>query len=336
VRSTSATRRLPVLVGAAALVAATLAGCTASSPFGGCDPIIGGGDSSSIVTASGSAGAAPSVDFPTPLVVKTPEVSVIEAGDGAQIADGQQVDVSLSIFFGEDGQDLAGQVQTGRLAAGLDDQAISEALVCAHVGDRLALVTTTAAAYGEGAGAGGNLADDDTLVMIIDVSAAYLGKADGFNQLPQDGMPVVVTAVDGTPSIAVTFVSPPEATRVETVKAGDGVAVDDADTAIVHFRAWVWPEAGDEPTEIVQTTSSGASAALNTWERHQASSVTLGADSILPPGVADGVVGARVGSQLLVVVPPGDGHYPEIPANLSGLTTDQTMIWVVDILGIQD
>ena len=30
-------------------------------------------------------------------------------------------------------------------------------------------------------------------------SAAYLGKADGFNQLPKDGMPTVVTAVDGTP-----------------------------------------------------------------------------------------------------------------------------------------
>ena len=40
-------------------------------------------------------------------------------------------------------------------------------------------------------------------MVVIDVTAAYLGKADGFNQLPKDGMPTVVTAVDGTPGITV-------------------------------------------------------------------------------------------------------------------------------------
>jgi peptidylprolyl isomerase len=273
--------------------------------------------------------------FPTPLVVKKPEVSVVKVGDGDLISDGQQVDVSLSIYYGKTGEDLAGHVQSGRIAAGLDKQAISEALVCAHVGDRLALVTTTAEAYGKGAGAGGNLADDDTLVMVIDVTAAYLGKADGFNQLPQDGMPVVVTAVDGTPAIAVNFVSKPKTNRIETVKAGTGAKIRKDDTVVIQLRAWVWPTDGDDPAEILQANSNGQPSPLSTWGAHQAAAVTLGADSILPPGVSKGVVGAKVGSQLLVVVPPGKDHYATVPSSLAGLTADDTMIWVVDILGIQ-
>ena len=44
---------------------------------------------------------------------------------------------------------------------------------------------------------------DTVLVFVIDVIAVYLGKADGINQLPQDGMPTVVTAPTARPGITV-------------------------------------------------------------------------------------------------------------------------------------
>ena len=322
-RSTSRFTRVPALIGATALVTAALAGCTALPGFGGCDPVYTGGDSSSVVTTSGSGG---SVDFPTPLISKTPEVSVIDHGDGDLITSGSQVDYTYTVYSGTDGTTLSAEDAGGRLATGLDESSLSEAFVCTHVGDTIALTTTIADAFGAGAGASAQLADDDTVVMVIDTSAVYLGKADGFNQLPQDGLPVVVTAVDGTPAISLAFVTAPTVTRVETVKAGDGPAISADDQVVVNLRAWTWPAA--EGDSIVEYSDA------NTWPGHRAYTASLAdsADNPLPLGVRTAITGAKVGSQLLVVIPPGDDNYATPP---QGLTADSTLIWVVDILGIQ-
>lgn len=324
-RSTSRFTRVPALIGAAALVSAALAGCTALPGLGGCDPKFTPGDSSSIVTATGTIGTAPTVDFPTPLVSTTPQVSVVEAGDGALIDDGAQADFTLAVYLGNDGSKLSGDTAvSARLEVGIEGSALSEALACSHVGDRLAITAQVKDALGAGAGANLNLADDDTLVYVVDMTAAYLGKADGFNQLPQDGMPVVVTAVDGTPAIAVSLLTKPTVTRIETVKGGDGATIGKDDKAVVQLRAWTWPDAGDDPAEIT---------AASTWAKHTA--VTVGDPAVtLPQGVLRAITGAKVGSQLLIVIPPGDDGYATIPSDVT-ITADQTMIWVVDILGIQ-
>jgi peptidylprolyl isomerase len=331
-------RRLPALIGAAALLTATLAGCTGTSGIGGCDAVYSSGDASSIVTATGAAAAKPTVDFPTPLITKKTQVSVLDTGDGARIRSGQQVDFTQTILNGKDGSAL-GDLSTSRTEAGLPDDSISKAMVCANVGDRLSVVTTVKAGFGEGAGARVGLADSDTLVVVLDLTAAYPGKADGFNQLPQDGMPVVVTAVDGTPAIAIDFVSKPTVTRVETVKAGNGRKLKDGDTAVLQVRGWTWPDKdATDPSEIITTSSQGATQPFNTWAVHQALNYPLGdaTATALPPGVLTALPGVKAGSQLLIVVPPGDGQYTTIPTSLTGLTTDQTTIWVIDVLGVQE
>jgi peptidylprolyl isomerase len=336
VRSTAAIRRIPALLGAAALVTAALAGCTGAPGLGGCDPSYTGGDASSLVTATGKLGTNPTVDFPTPLISSKPQVSVLEAGNGPLIEDGDQVDFTIAIFYGKDGQKISGDsVNSDRAAVGLPHNSLSEAMVCMHVGDRIAVTTSLAAAYGKGVGAQVGLQDTDTLVVVLDLTAAYRGKADGFNQLPQDGMPVVVTAVDGTPAIAVDFVDKPAATRIETVKGGDGATVKKGESVVVQLRAWIWPDAGDDPTEITETNANGTPQTISTWEQHKAYTLELGNQPLIPPGVQRAIIGAKVGSQLLVVIPPGADHYPTVPSTLTGLTTDQTMIWVVDLLGIQ-
>jgi peptidylprolyl isomerase len=312
-------RRLTASIGVAALLTASLAGCTALPGFGGCDPVFDSGDSSRIVTASGS-----KADFPTPLVVTSPEVSTLSAGDGALVGKGDQVAFTTVTYFGADGQKLSGDsAAEQRFEAGVTDNAISEALVCAHVGDRVALVSTTADAYGEGAGASGNLADDDTLVTIIDIDAAYLGKADGFNQLPQDGMPTVVTAVDGTPGISLLAVDAPAQTRISLIKGGDGRTVKKDDTVVLHYSLWTWPATkGDEPVPV-----------SNTWSKHMAQDFTLtAAENGLPQGILDALIGEKVGSQVLLVLPPGDDSFTDETAP-SG--ADATYIFVFDILGIR-
>jgi hypothetical protein len=328
VRPSTRFNRVPALFGVAALLAASLAGCTALPGFGGCDPVYTSGDSSSLVTATGSFGGKPTIDFPTPLVVKTPEVSVIDAGDGRQISDGDQVDFSFTELTGKAAEEISGDAIESRLQAGLDDDAIAEALVCAHVGDRLALVSTVEKTHGAGSG-GADLKDSDTVVLVIDVTAAFIGKADGFNQLPKDGMPTVVTAVDGTPGISILLQDPPEDTQIGLIKAGDGAKAKKDDAVVVHYSFWTWPTTeGGEPVAV-----SGGS----TWEKHIAQNLPLTSIADgggVPQGLYDAILGQRVGSQVLVVIPPGDDNFSadNMPG---GVTADSTVIFVVDILGIQ-
>lgn len=318
--------RAPALLGATALLTASLAGCSLIPGFGDCQPAYPSGEASSVVTANGRVGLKPDVDFPTPLVSSTPEVSILEAGDGALVRDGSQVDFNISIYYGKDGQNLGGEeIVSDRQEAGIDDNAFSTGMVCSHVGDRLAITSTVEDAYGAGAGNSVGLADDDTLVFVVDIMTAYAGKADGFNQLPQDGMPVVVTAVDGTPSIAVNLLTEPTTTRIATIKGGDGATVKSDDQVVIHMRLWTWPQDGAEPNEVTD---------FNTWAGHRAYTMDLNeSGNPLPPGVLRAVEGARIGSQLLVVIPPGDDSYATPP---NGVGADSTMIWVVDLLGIEE
>ncbi|MEO5919610.1 MAG: hypothetical protein ABIQ01_00560 [Pseudolysinimonas sp.] len=329
-RASTRLTRAAALVGAVALLTASLAGCSAIPGFGGCTPAFTSGATSSIVTATGKIGRTPDVDFPTPLVVSEPEVSRIEVGDGPAVKRDGQVDYAVTYYNGETGELLGatgyGSIDSddppARSAVGLDDYAISDAFECVSVGDRLALASTAGQAFGEGEA---GIPDDTVLVLVIDVLDTFLGKADGFNQLPQDGMPVVVTAVDGTPAISVTGVQKPESTRVATIKGGDGVTARDGDTVHVHVRVWTWPVSGtDEPEQFADTWA----------DRRQSYDMILADDATnpIPPGVLDAVRGAKVGSQLLIVIPPGPDSYATPP---QGLDADSTMIWVVDILGTQ-
>lgn len=326
-------RRFPALLGAAALVAATLAGFSAAGASSGCTPTYSSGDASSLVTASGKSGAAPTVEFPTPLVTKKSQVSTLEAGDGTPIASGSQVDYDVSMFLGKTGEPLSATGYDGksfqRSASGTTGNSLSIALECAKVGERLAIATTAAevkAAFQEGAFQSGGINDTDTIVLVVDVVAAYLGKANGFNQLPKDGMPTVVTAVDGEPAIAVGLVSPPAKTEASTIKAGSGAAVKKDDAVVLNFSAWIWPADGSEPTSF-----------SSSWTGGQA--VTFGLTNFddgggLPTGIVDNLIGEKVGGQVLIVLAPGDDSFPadNLP---QGITADSTVIFVFDLLGIQ-
>ena len=323
--------RAPALLGAAALLTASLAGCSAIPGIGGCQPSYDGGDASSLVTATGKVGSEPTVDFPTPLIVGSkPEVSVITPGDGALIGSGDQVDYDFTIVDAATGESLGGSGYDGeqfsRLAVGLDDNAVGTAFECMNVGSRLAVVSDWAHAKAAfDPSAEGSIDDEATIVVVVDAIATYLGKADGFNQLPRDGFPTVATAVDGTPGITVPAAKAPTTSQSALIKGGDGAKLKADDKAVVHYSLWTWPTTlGDAPTAVGSTWSSDQSATL--------ALTALSDGGGVPQGLLDALVGQKVGSQVLAIVPPGDDGFP---AGQGPAADDATYIFVVDLLGIQ-
>jgi len=332
-------RRFSALVSTAALatvLAATLVGCSTgpSTDVDSCTPLFAPGDASELVTATGAVGSEPKVEFPAPLVSKSPERSVLEEGEGIVATTGMTVDFDASIFNATTGDKLLATKFDGsqgvRYRAGASSSAegeepgsLADALVCAQAGQRIAVTSTVLESGLDFSSVG--LADDDTVVFVVDVQAVYLAKADGANQLPKDGMPTVVTAPDGTPGITVPDGDPPADTRSSVIKAGSGEAIADGDKAVLNLSIWVWPTDGGDVTQPY--TSWG-----KTPITQPIANDPTGQQGV-SKGVYDALLGAKVGSQVLVVVAPedsyADGAWP------SGTTAGDTLVYVIDVLGIQ-
>jgi hypothetical protein len=308
VRRSPLARPLTAVV-AAVLVTSALVGCTGVSFDGACDPVFEPGDASNAVTATGDVGDSPAVEFPTPLIADETERSVLVEGDGDPAVEGSIVRARFVFFDGESG---AGADESSQFfTVGEIAKELGVALECVTVGSRIAVVGPAADVA---SGILGSVTDETegTIVVVLDVEAIYLGKANGVNQLPQDGMPTVVTAVNGEPGISSTYQPVAEEPRIATIKAGSGATVTDEDTVIFHARSWNWS---------ADSTSSVRLGDVDSWTTGSPYALIPSVDSLGDETLVDAFLGTTVGSQVLVVIPAAD----------SGASAT---VFVFDILGI--
>ena len=346
-------RTAPALLSAlavAAVVVSSLSGCAASnstSSSADCTPAYASGASSSTVKVSGAKTVAAKATFPTPLVVKTPQVTQNRAGTGSRVQEGDQVDYRYTVFDGRTGEllgskgfDASAAVPRVGVAATMNGKpalSLPRAVRCARAGERLTLVTTAKEGFGAGTLKGEGIADSAALVLIIDVVDHFPGKATGANQLPQDGLPNVITAVGGQPGIVLQEQAVPKVLRYGTVKAGSGAVVKKTDTVHIKYSGWIWPTlAGDKPLVWNEGAQDATTSGNATWTQDHAIDVTVTSTATgggLPPGMYQAMVGARVGSQILLVMPPKYGFASG--AAPTGVSSKDTVIMVIDVLGIK-
>jgi hypothetical protein len=294
-------RKAPALLLSAGLLMATLTGC-APSAADACVPKAPDGAASELLDVTGAFGSAPKVDFPTPVKAKDTERTVVIDGDenGNVLTGDQSVRMSLALYDGATGEAIpdAAYGEPALYAASQLNPEITNGLHCATPGSRIAMVIPM----------GGQAA-----VLVADIVDVFLQKADGADRpVLESGLPSVVTASDGTPGITIPKSDPPSELKVGVLKAGDGETVTKDTQMVVHYTGALW----DERTIFDSSWENGAPA-------------TFGPDAIIP-GLAKALVGQKVGSQVLAVIPPelgyGDQENASIPAN-------STLVFVVDILG---
>lgn len=320
-------RTASALVLSTALVGSLVA-CTAPGGSAACEPVVPTGQAAGYVEATGAFGAQPEVDFPTPLQTDGTQQAVIDAGEGAPIAAGQIVDFQVSLFNGEDGELITASSYDAaepplRRTAGSEIDLLAEAVQCAQVGSRIAVTGTIADVFGaDTLDPSLGLGNDDAIVMVLDVQAAYLGRATGIPQLGASGIPAVVTTPDGIPGVTIPNEDPPTELRAHTLVLGQGAAIEEGDRAVVHYTGLLWA------TRTVFDSS---------WDRGAPATLTITSFENDPngvvPGLAEALIGRTVGSQVIVVIPPELG-YPagQAPATIPD---GSTMVFVVDILGIE-
>lgn len=304
-----------------ALASLTLVGCGASPEAGGdCERTTSPGAATEMVTVTGAATAAPRIDAYTPIAASTTQWTDLAEGSGTPItSDSQLAALDLTILDGRTGEKLAATPYDGTNATvypisrwSQSFPALATSLECARPGARV-LTVVGPDGYDAAALAALGLQGNDTLVVVTDVRRVYLGKADGEDEfVAANDLPQVVRAPDGRPGIIVPDRTPPADLQVRVLKEGSGEAVS-----------------ADAPVRLAYTGVLWADRSVfdTSWDSEPRSIVP----SQTVPGFAQALEGQRVGSQLLIVIPPELGYGA---AGSGRIPADSTLVFVVDILGL--
>lgn len=305
---------LPVSVALATAVA--LAGCSTPSPESTPDPdaapavdVCGApeGDAARAVSVSGEVGALPTVEFEPGLEVTETERVVL--AQGAEVAAGAAVGVAYALYNGATGEELEtygyadGEPPTSfRADTAIVAVGFAKTLGCLGPGSRAVGVIPADEGFGA-AGTQLGLGEDDALVFVIDVLEDQ-SPTEWTTDLPEIG------GTDDAPVL--TIAAAPAKTDLEltVLREGDGAVVGAADEVTVDYLGVEWEtgevfdssfERGQPATFSVQGVVAGFSAAL---------------------------IGQKVGSRVLVTMPPSLG-YGGSPGHA---LEKSTLVFLIDIV----
>ncbi|HET6825564.1 MAG TPA: FKBP-type peptidyl-prolyl cis-trans isomerase [Amnibacterium sp.] len=331
--STPLRRLVPAAVAAA--LALALAGCSgsasgttssgapsspAASPATSTAACATSGSASEAVKVTGKAGAAPTVTFPRPTSATTTERTVVTAGHGDTVKAGSSVKIAYELFEGATGKQLDQSGYTAAkkpviLTADTSQYlpGLVQAIVCGKVGERFAAVIPPSQAFGAKGSEQLGVGADHSLVLVGDILSLTPTKATGVVKALPSGFPKVVLASSGQPTVTVPKTAAPTRLEIADREVGTGDTVKSGDTVTVQYQGVLWRD---------------GSVFDQSWGKSGPASF---ATTAVVKGFRDALVGQKVGSQVVAIVPPADGYGKTGTANGQIKGTD-TLVFVIDIL----
>ncbi len=310
-------RRLVALVGAAVvLTLLVLSACSGGSSGGG------SGNAAALPTVTGAFGASPTVKLPSGTPPTTLQTVVLSKGTGAKVVKGDLLVANYSgelwrtgkVFdasFGK--QPAAFPIGTGQVIPGWD-----KALVGQTVGSRMLLVIPPADGYGSAGQSDAGITGTDTLVFVVDLIASVPGNASATGT-PAAPLPATLPQVStntGKPTVTIPKTAAPSGLVVKTVIQGTGQPLAKNDLAILQYVGVLW-RTGKEFD--------------SSWSRGTPIGLTIGAGEAIK-AFDTALPGVKVGSRVLIVVPPADG-YGSAGNTQAGIKGTDVMVFVVDVVG---
>jgi peptidylprolyl isomerase len=290
-----------VIVGAlaAATVTATTACAPASLPVE-VGPAPTSSASQAPLQVDGPSGAPPTLDYQKPFDVVRPGSRTVWPGTGEVLERDDPVLLNLYAQDGRDGTELQNTFRTAPAAYTMTERSLGnnlfEALEGKRVGARISLVEEQ---------------DGVPVLLVVDVLPARASGVEG--SAPAKGLPRVRLDDLGVPEVRIPRgAEPPTELVVHPLIRGSGQQVRAGQVLTVEFTAVRW---------------SDGSVVDSTWtEGTPPQSAEIGIGRLVE-GWDRGLLEQTVGSQVLLVVPPQDGH-----ANTTSRLAGETLVYVVDIL----
>ncbi|PJJ72688.1 peptidylprolyl isomerase [Diaminobutyricimonas aerilata] len=312
---------------AAAGLLLTLSACTATGGGGGdvADSTSGGnceapaaGGASNGVTVDGELGAKPEVNFDFPLTVEKMQRTVVIDGEGPVAREGDTVTAEITLLDGATGDEILSSGHDGSAPEQitLDESfvpAIVKTLECSPAGTRIVSVAPSGD-FGENSQQP-LVQEGSSAVIIADLVAIAdppLERAEGEVADVPTEFPKVELDEDGAPTITVPDEPAPTELEIAPLIVGDGPTVEEGASVTVHYTGVIW-----DSNEVFDSS----------WERGEPA--TFPTDGVIP-GFKAALVGQKVGSQVIAVIPPSEGYGEAGSGEL--IKGDSVLVFVVDIL----
>ena len=280
---------------------------------------IGSGSDAEAIDVSTDLAKAPTLKFPTPLNPSKPQSAVAVEGKGAKITGTQLVNIEYAGFNATTGEKFDGTAFDGSNATSLFlsptvNPQFCNALVGMNEGSRVVFAFPAKDAHDNQGLPDWKIGADDSLIFVFDIKNVALVRATGVAGSAQAGMPSVVLDTNGAPGVTIpSGAAAPTELKVSTLIEGAGEVLKDSDSITVNYAGFTW-------ANTVKFESS--------WDNGEPANFSL-QEGALIDGMRTALIGKKVGSQILMVIPPslayGDTAQGTIPAN-------STLVFVVDIL----
>jgi peptidylprolyl isomerase len=274
------------------------------------------------VTVTGPTGSKPTVDFTAPLSFSKTQRKIDAAGTGQgdAINPTSLVTVDYVGINADDGAEFDSTWSGGQSATFSLTQVVrgfSIGLRGAHAGDRVLIGVAPDDGFPTGNGAA--IREGDSLIFVVDVHkvANPLTEATGTTVEPPPTVPELTYDDQGHPE---KFVATPRTDEAPTelgvypIIEGAGAEVQTGQTITVEYVGQLYPD-GDIFDE--------------SWSRNEPVAFPIGTGQVIK-GWDQGLVGQRVGSRVILVIPSNlgygqAGYGADVPP-------DADLIFVVDIL----
>ncbi|MFF0743592.1 FKBP-type peptidyl-prolyl cis-trans isomerase [Streptomyces sp. NPDC004111] len=254
-------------------------------------------------------------------------VNTVKEGDGAEVKKGDLVMAGYEARIWKGSQSLGGSygdkaAPPQMIAAGSPAviPAFSQGVLGQKVGSRVLVVAPPAAAWGPQGKPEMKVGPKDNLVFVLDIQKVVPKKAEGKQKETAADMPKIQADKEEAATITIPKNDPPKKLVSETLIEGDGAEVKKGQTVYMQYSGAAWKLNQGKPKAELFDTS---------WKTGAPFVTPIGAGAVIQ-GWDQGLIGKKVGSRVMLVIPPemayGDKEQgPTLPAK-------STLVFVVDIL----
>jgi FKBP-type peptidyl-prolyl cis-trans isomerase len=276
------------------------------------------------IAVSGAFGTKPTVTIPKINPPATLQMQQLISGHGPLVAKGDLAVADLTAYtWSGTASKKVSELSTGQpqpLTVGSTLTGLDKSLEGSRVGSRLLITMPPKDGFGSSGDSEVGVTGKDTLVLVVDVLGSYskTASAHGTHEVVSGtGLPTVGTSSPGTaPPVHIPQTGPPATLQSQTLIQGTGPVVKKGKLLIAQYEGVIW-----RTGKIFDSS----------WQRSVPAGFQIGTGQVIK-GWDDTLVGKRIGSRVLLVVPPADGYGTQGNSQ-AGIKGTDTLVFVVDILG---
>ena len=286
------------------------------------------GNANATVKVTGQFDKAPKVSIPNEAPSSKLVYSTPIKGSGATLVSDNSIlaYVTLYKWSGTKHSQVVGS-GTQMIPANMGLSGLATALKGARIGSRIVAVLPPKYGWGSAGESELSITGSDTTVWVLDLLQQYSPTQSATGKQVSSGggsLPTVSAQTGKAPVISIPKkTSPPSKLSVTTLIKGTGPKLVKGDTVVAQYVGSIWRNG-----KVFSSTWPSSSEPTGVPFSFQLGGQVLA-------GWNDGLVGVPVGSRVMLVIPPALGYGPSGGQSSAGIEKNDTLVFVIDVLGVE-